>query len=481
MRSIKLVSAMAVIMAATLALTPAGASAARHPRLKHAAVKRHAIRAGSCRLSIDAAPRYLEAGETAEVFGQLTCRGATTVAAQTVSILQRSAGASGVASETATTDQNGIYKLATPALQTNTVFRASAAGAQSASRHVTVASKVVLTTPSTPAEGAQLLTGAGAFLGLGHRRLARTHNAVTFSGTVNAEEQGAEVVLQRENAIKGEEWRRIARGRVQAGGSFAIEHTFTVPGDANIRVVVKPFRFNGRGASDTRSYEISQAQNPLLSIQSSTDPLAYEQTTDITGTLNGGTSTAAAAAGTPVTLLARTRLQRKFATVAQGVAGAGGSYSFATQKPLQSTFYRASAAGKLSAVLFEGVKYALTAAASPTTTQVGQPVKFSGTVTPWHSGHIVYLQAENASGLGFHVIQVATLQPPATPGAAGTFTLEHSFYNAAAGPRKVRIKVPGDAENQGTASEPFEIALTAATALMPEAPGNSSLPGPGQL
>ena len=179
--------------------------------------------------------------------------------------------------------------------------------------------------------------------------------------------------------MRGEEWRRIGLGQVGPGGSFSITHNFVVAGDSNIRVVVRPFRFNTRGASEPRSYEISQAQNPQLTIQSSANPLAYGQPATISGTLGAGT--AAAVASTPVTLLARTRLQHKFAPVATGVTGAGGSYAFAAQTPQQSTFYRVTGAGKSSAVLFEGVKYVLTAAASATTAQAGQPVTFSGTVT----------------------------------------------------------------------------------------------------
>jgi hypothetical protein len=476
MRSIKLVPALAAIAAATLALAPAGASAARHHALKHAA-KRHG--SSGCRLSLNAAPRYVQAGESAEIFGRLTCAGGVSVAAQTVTVLERSLGAPSVTTATATTDEHGAYELTTPALQTNSEFTASAAGAQSGHRRVTVAPKVDLSTPPTPAEGSQLFTGVGQALGLHHRRLAHVQNLVRFSGTVSAEEQDAEVVLQRENAIRGEDWHRIDSGRVQAGGGFSIPHVFRVPGDANIRVVVRPFGFNGRGASDTRSYEISQAQNPLLTIQSSANPISYKQSTGISGTLGAGT--ASAVAGTPLTLLTRTRLQRNFVQVAQGVTSAGGSYEFAAQKPLQSTFYRVSGAGKLSAVLFEGVKYVLTAAASASSAQVGQPVTFSGTVTPWRVGHVVYLQAQDASGLGFHVIQVATVEPPATPGGPATFSIPHAFYNAARGPRKVRVKVPGDPEDQGSASQVFEIALTPAPTLKPEAPGNSSLPAPGQL
>lgn len=478
MRSIKLVPALAAV--ASLALAPAGASAAHHA-LRHAHAKHHrtALRNGGCRLTINAAPRYVEAGETAEVFGQLICASGVSVAAQAVTVVQHSLGAPSDTTLPASTDEHGVYKVATVALQTNSEFSASADGARSAHRRVTVAPKVTLTTPTTPVEGSQLFTGVGPFTGTHDRALARVRNLITFSGTVSAEEQGAEVVLQRQNAIRGEDWHRIGRGRVLAGGSFSIPHVFRVPGDANIRVVVRPFRFSGRGASDTRSYEISQAQNPLLTITSSANPLSYEQTTGIGGTLGAGT--VAAIAGTPVTLLARTRLQHDFVPVAQSTTGAGGTYSFAEQKPLQSTFYRVSGGGKLSAVLFEGVKYALTAGASATSAQAGQLVTFSGTVTPYHVGHVVYLQAQTPSGLGFHVIQVATVEPPTTPGGPATYSIQHAFYNAAAGARKVRVKVPGDPENQGTGSQLFEIALTAAATPAPETPGNSSLPGPGQL
>ncbi len=479
MRSIKLVPALAAAVATSLALAPAGASAARHHGLKHPrpSVKRHAIGSGSCRLKLNAAPRLVEAGESAVVFGQLQCPPGTSPAGQPVTIVEHPAGASAASTAgTPTTDALGRYQLSTPALLTNTLFSASAAGAQSRHRTVQVAPKVNLT-PPTPADGAQLFTAAGPFLGL--KRSQRAKNAVTFSGTVSAEEQGATVILQRQNAIRGENWIRIDAGQVGPGGSFSITHNFAVAGDSNIRVVVRPFRFNARGVSEPRSYEISQAQNRELTIQSSANPLAAGQASTISGTLTP--SNAAATTGTPVTLLARTRLQPKFVQVATGTTGAGGSYTFAGQAPQQSTFYRVTGAGKSSAVLFEGVKYVVTAAASATTAQIGQPVTFSGTVTPARAGHVVYLQVQNAFGGGYHVVQVGSLNAPSTPGGPATYSISHAFYNAGAGPKKVRIKVPGDPENQGTASQLFEVALTPASALAPEAPGNSSLPVAGQL
>ena len=472
MRCSRLVPAL--ITAAAVAVSPAGASAAKHRGLRHSM----AAAPGHCKLTINVAPRFVQAGESAEVFGKLSCKNGQPTAAQPVTIVQRSGGAPGPTSSATTTDGLGNYRLASAPLQTDSLFRASATGVHSGARRVTVAANVSLSTPPTPADGSELLTGAGLFLGPNGHRLTRVSNRVTFAGTVSAAEQGAEVILQRQNAVFGEGWHRVDRGVVQAGGAFSIAHVFRVPGDANMRVVVRPFRFNGRGVSETRSYEVSQAQNPLLTIQSSANPLTYEQTTTISGTLGG--ATAAATAGTPLTLLARTRHEHAFAPVAQTTTGAGGKYEFPAQKPLQSTFYRVTGPGQLSAVLFEGVKYALTAAASPTAAQVGQPVTFSGTVTPWRAGHVVYLQAQDRSGVGFHVIQVASVNPPAVPGGPATYSFSHAFYNAGASPRKVRVKVPGDPENQGVASRLIEIALTPAATPAPEAPGNSSLPDPGQ-
>lgn len=472
MRSIRLILALTTAAAVTVA--PTSASAAKHRGLRHS----HGTAAtpGHCKLTINVAPRFVQAGEAAEAFGQLTCKNGQSTAGQPVTIVQRSSGAPAPTSGAATTDGLGNYRFVSGALQTNSLFRASVSGAHSGARRVTVAANVSLSTPPTPSDGSELLTGAGLFLGPNGHRLTRVSNRITFAGTVSAAEQGAEVILQRQNTVLGEGWHRVDRGVVQAGGAFSIAHVFRVPGDANMRVVVRPFRFNGRGVSETRSYEVSQAQNPLLTIQSSANPLTYEQPTTISGALGG----AAATAGTPVTLLARTRLQHAFAVVGQTTTGAGGKYEFPAQKPLQSAFYRVTGAGQLSAVLFEGVKYGLTVTASPTSAQVGQPVTFSGTVTPWHAGHVVYLQAQDRSGVGYHVIQVAAVNPPTAPGGPATYSFTHAFYNANVSPRKVRVKVPGDPENQGVASPLIEIALTPAATPAPEAPGNSSLPGPGQ-
>lgn len=464
MRSFKLVPAAAAT-AVLLALTPVAASAVRGAR-KHQQPHRHAKPAGSCRLKINAAPRLIEAGESVLLFGQLLCPTGTGVAGQSVTVDQRSAGTPGVSTAgTATTGTTGYFQLTSPALLSNSAFYATCQGAKSAQKNVKVSPKITL---DGPPDGAQLSTGAGPLIHRGPRR-----NAVTFTGTVSPGDAGALAVLQRENAVGNEEWRRIGIGQVGAGGSYSITHIFGKPGDANIRVVVRPSRLvrpelYAVGSSEELSYEISQAQNPALTIKSSADPLSYGQTVAISGTVATGPNTS-------LTLLARTRLQSGFVAVAKAVSVGGGAYTFPIQAPLQNTFYKVAGAGKTSARTFEGVKYALTATVSSNTIQAGQPLTFLGTVTPGYAGHPVYLQAQNASGIGFHVVDVGTVT------ATSTYSIVHAAFTA--GVHKFRIKVPGDHENQSVASTLFTIEVTPASAeaLTPEAPGNSSLPSEGQI
>lgn len=464
MRSIKLAPALAA-MATLLVFAPVGASAAKHQGHKHPGVKRHAQanRSGACRISAYAAPRFVQSGDPAVIFGQLRCPAGTSVASQPVTILQRSAGTPGLSTAgTPTTDATGSYQLTTPPLLTNSVFYATSGSAHSPHRAVKVAPKVTL---NGPPDGSQLFTGAGPF------RPARglRSNTVTFNGAVSPAFAGATIALQRENTVGIEEWHRIGRlSQVGQGGIYSITHTFGTPGDANIRVVVRPSKRNGAGASDPLSYEISQAQNPALPIQSSANPILYGQPVTISGTITS-------AAGTSLTLLGRTRTQSGFVPIATTTSTAGGTYTFPVQSPLQSTAYEVTGAGKSSTHLFEGVKYGLAAGVSTTTVQAGQPVTFAGTVTPGHAGHAVYLQAQYPSEVGFHVVAVGTVT------AGSTYSIAYRPF--VAGAKKFRIKVPGDPENQGVASSLFEVTVTPApaAALKPEAPGNSSLPREGQL
>jgi hypothetical protein len=460
LRSTKLVPALAALVAAGLTLAPASALAAR----RHARLKRNSAPSSGCRIDVNVAPRFIETGEKTLVYGALTCPPDTSVENQTVTVFGRSlASPTPGALGTAPTDKTGAYQFQTAPLTANTQFYATADGAQSGRKGVKVSPKISLVGPP---DGSQLFTGGGPVFRAHARRLGLS-NRVVFSGTVSPEDENAVVALQREGSAGGEEWHRIDTGTVGAGGKYTIVHTFAVPGDANIRVIVHAGKRNAPAASESFSYEISQAENPALTIESSADPISFGQSATISGKI--------AAPSAPVTLLERNRLQHGFTAIATVTAGTDGSYAFPAQAPQQSTFYKVTGAGKTSSRLFAGVRYGLTASGSAGSVQAGQPIDFSGTVTPGHVGHPVYLQVQNGTGVGFHTVEVAKVT------SAGTYVLEHTLY--ATGTRQLRVKVPGDPENQGVASALFAVEVTPApsSALAPEPPSNSTQPSEGRL
>ena len=427
-------------VASVLALGPNSAVAKRRPSPN-----------GLCRININVAPRLIEAGETALVFGRLRCAGRPDAAAgRTVRLLQRTAGTGEFhIVQTTTTDARGFYELS-QAVEYNSVIYVRSRGAASGLRGIKVLAHVSLVGPP---DGSQLLTGQA--------------NKVTFSGTVSPQDAGARVVLQRQNADTGDEWHRIGKGVVGAGGSYAITHTFVVPGDANIRVLVRSQRRNAPSPSEVLTYEISQAQNPQLTISASADPITFGQQVTISGTAPGAPST-------PVTLLAHIAKQRGFVTVSQAKTDAAGNYTFPAQAPATNTFYRVRASGRQSAVLYEGVRDLLTAQVSASTIEAGQTLTFSGAVAPNHTGHVIYLQRQDRASGDFHVAQVAFVGP------GSNYSIVHAVFDA--GTRVFRVKIPGGPENAGAVSAPFTIHVTPApaSALKPEAPGNSTLPAEGE-
>ncbi len=161
--------------------------------------------------------------------------------------------------------------------------------------------------------------------------------------------------------------------------------------------------------------------------------------------------------------------------MATTTSGGDGSYAFPVQTPTQSTFYRVRGAGKTSSRLYEGVRYGLTASSSASSVPAGSPVTLSGTVVPGHAGHPVYLQVQNPSAIGFHTVEIGQVT------GESTYSISHVFY--AAGARKLRVKIPGDPENQGVASQLFALEVTPApaSALTPEPPGNSAQPSEGRF
>jgi hypothetical protein len=452
---------LAVAVAAAvslLALAPAGASA-----------RKHSNPSGRCSVNLNVAPRQITAGDSIVAFGRLHCTHRTNAAGQAVQLFEHSAGVPGYTLvQSTTTDARGFYELTQAGVQSDSSFYVRSHRAQSGRRHVRVAAQVTL---SGPPEGTQLLTGRP--------------NRVTFTGTVIPADVGARVILQRQNALTGNEWRRIDRGTVGPGGAFSIVHRFIVPGDANLRVIVRGHGMNIASPSNVLTYEISQAQNPQLTIDASSDPIFYGQSVTVSGV-------AAGMANQSVTLLARSVRQHGLARIAETVTNASGEYTFSAQTPVNSAFYQVitgptpspcvshshgmcrPVAKLRSAVLYEGVKDVLTAAVSQSTIPAGRTLVFTGTVAPDHTGHIVYLERQNVGSGNFHVVEVATV------GAGSAYSIAHTVYEP--GTKVFRVRIPGGPENEGAASTPFTIQVTPAPAssLTPEGPGNSGLPAEGE-
>jgi hypothetical protein len=454
MRSFRLVSAI-VAAASLLALAPAGASAHKHSNPS-----------GRCSVNLNVAPRQITAGDPVVAFGRLDCTRRANAAGQTVQLFEHVHGTPGYAlAQSTTTDARGFYEMTQTGVQSDSSFYVRSHRAQSGRRHVRVAAQVSLVGPP---EGTQLLTGRP--------------NKVTFTGTVSPADAGASVILQRQNAVTGNEWRRIDRGVVAPNGTFSIVHRFIVPGDANLRVIVRSDGVNIPSPSNVLTYEISQAQNPQLTIVASSDPISFGQSVTISGVTT-------VVAGQPVTLLARTVRQHGFAPVAQVNTDSGGAYTFPAQSPVNSTFYEVatatrpckaprgrvcSARADRSAVLYEGVKAVLTTAVSQSTIQAGQTLTFTGMIAPDHTGHIIYLERQNVGNGNFHVVEVTAV------GAGSAYSIAHTVY--APGTKVFRVRIPGGPENESAASTPFTIQVTPAPAssLAPEAPGNSGLPAEGE-
>ncbi|MHB8533419.1 MAG: Ig-like domain-containing protein [Solirubrobacteraceae bacterium] len=444
MRSPKLTPAIMAAAALLVLATAGSAAAAKKP--KHAATG-----TGTCHgVKLAVAPRLITSGEPVLAYGQAAC---SPVEGQTVTIYDRPFGspAFGVAG-TATTDSKGLYQATITGLTTNTAFYAVAGGAQSIHRQVKVATTVQV---EGPPEGKPVFTGF--------------KNAVTFKGTVSPNDGGAVAVLQRQNSTRGTEWGPIQRTIVDREGHFSFTHPFAFPGASSFRVVIRGSHRNVSSFSNVLSYTVAQAENPLLKIESSLDPIASGGTAAVKDVAPG------LPVGTVLTLQGRPAHGR-FANIATTqTTDAAGDYAFPAQKPAVSTFYRVTGAGRTSAVLYEGVKYILTATPAATTVSEGQPIVFTGTVTPAKAGHTIYLEKQNIFGTGFHPVAVGTVA------GDGSYTLSRAFF--APGTDVLRVKIPGDPEFGGTPSPPVTITVTASSTekIPAEAPGNGTLPPEGKL
>ena len=392
---------------------------------------------GSCTIALQAPPRIITAGAPLTLHGTLSCEEGESAEGQTVTLYQKLARTPGFNPVgTATTEVGGAFQLTTAELEINSVFYVRAAGAKSLRTSVEVAPQVTLT---TPAPGTQLLAGNTRARGAS----ASDSSAVAFTGTVSPTDTGATVSLERQLG-KGT-WRRIGGGGVvDDEGGFTITEASLRAGEASLRVLVHSHGLYATAASTPVTYEISRRRSGKVTIQASSDPIAYGLGVTITGTVPG-------ASGRSVTLLAQTG-DGPFAPVTTTTT-TGDEYSFSVS-PLQNTRYRVTSASLSSAVLAEGVSFSLTLVPPATTVTVGEPVSFTGTVAPADEGQVVDLERENVSGLWHSVIASATVT------STGTYSIPYTFTTT--GDELLRIAVPASSELQSAASEQLKLEVTAA-------------------
>ena len=103
-----------------------------------------------------------------------------------------------------------------------------------------------------------------------------------------------------------------------------------------------------------------------------------------------------------------------------------------------------------SRTVFERVSALVSAAASTNTALTGQPVTFTGSVTPNHAGERVVLQEETADG-NWHDLKSGRL------GGGSNYVITYGWRIA--GDHTTRVLFPGDARNIKGASNPITVAV----------------------
>jgi hypothetical protein len=314
--------------------------------------------ASGCSITALASAAQVTAGESVTLSGKLSCPAGVSVEGQEVTISQREASAESGASAssltpagTATTAADGSYEFHTASLGTRSTFVLRVPSTRQPAR-IVVRVGAAVTLAGSSASGSAVAMGAG--------RSAGGPTRMSFSGVVAPASAGVGVGLRVRYA--GEEWRTVAIARTDAEGHYSFSHRFRFAGDVEVLTVSHPHG-EQRTESTPLSYTIVQAQNPALTIQSSTAAPAPQPPTLASPTLAttppaGGAPTtisglASAGANQTVTLLARTSAGR-LAPVATVTADANGAYSF-TVEPTQTTIYEVSCGKQRSTQVRVGV------------------------------------------------------------------------------------------------------------------------------
>lgn len=292
---------------------------------------------------------------------------------------------------------------------------------------------------------------------------ANTGQQVQLNGNVSPNHPHQRVLIQEQNSSSGNGWKTVTSTVTGANSNFSTTHAFRAAGSYTLRAYFPADARNTAGQSSDLTLTVQQTQNPSFTVNASAAVISDGQMETITGTLYAAGSTTTAQPNVPVTLYGK-QDNGSFAALASTTTDASGNYSF-TQVPLHNTVYRvdtASGPSAQTANLFVGVQDVLTITPSTTTVAVGDTVTITGTVTPDHSGHAVYLQQQDAAGNWEDVARGYV--------NAGS---QYSFAYTAGEPETavLRVQITGGPVNLAGTSSPVTLTVTgvAAASTLPAA------------
>lgn len=415
----RLFSVIAVAMLTLVALTASGASAAPHPHHNHG-------------LTIQATPDPITPGQGVLIYGQL--KGPDS-AYQRIYLFHRiDPRASFTPIGVTRTNSQGFYEFVRAdgvVVSNRNWYVVGPGNTHSHTVHELVSADVTLTSPTTTATTAQ---------------------PVELSGTVFPAHPHQRVLIQVQDSTNGNGWHTITSAYTHGDSSFTADYKFRTPDSYTLRAYFPGDPRNIAGQSDPLTLAVQQDQNPAFTISASAPVVTESQTETISGTLYSAGSTTATQANVPVTLYGKPSHGGYFKALTSGATDASGNYTF-TQMPLHNTVYRvetASSPHTVTAKLYVGVKDVVTIVPGSTTVTVGGTDTITGTVTPDHTGHIVYLQQLNTDG-SWSDIHSSYLSPGSqysfdyAPGEAGTVQL--------------RVLITGGPINVGGVSAPVTITV----------------------
>ncbi len=279
---------------------------------------------------------------------------------------------------------------------------------------------------------------------------AVTGERIVFTGNVSPSHPYQLVKVEEQNGLFGNVWTTIASTYTDAGSNFDLSHSWALPGDYTLRAVFPGDARNLEGDSDSITVSVQQKQHGLFTINSSDPIIAAGGSVTIYGTLysSGSTPEPSTAVGLyggkpggTKELLART------------ITGPDGSYSF-TRSPVHNKVYLVATISKPlreTANLYEGVQDVLTILASSTTSEQGGNVTLSGTVTPDHAGHLIYLQVLGTHGF-WHNVAAGVVA------SGSTYSFTYTFGDD--GTVQLRARIYGGPENIGGASSAVTITVS---------------------